>query len=147
MRIMGAFGLAADVARRERLLNFSVAFHPVKKDAETGVLPSANVQALLTRGGGAYEISQLAIRAEQSPLAESRVSLTDEVDPLGMPRAALDWRIAPEDDVQLRRALVLLGARAGSLGNRARLDTRRFVPVRLASLAGRSPPRNDAHGH
>lgn len=117
VRVLGALGLTADVALRERLLNFSVAFHdPVKKDAETGGLPSASVQALLTRGNGAYEISQLSIRAEQSPLAESRVSLIEDVDPLGMPRAALDWRISPEDDIQLRRAVVLLARELGAAG-------------------------------
>jgi len=116
VRVMGAFGLAADVARRERLLNFSAAFHPVKADAETGVLTSAQMQALVTRGTAGYQIAQLAIRAEQSPLAESRVTLTNDLDPLGMPRAALNWRIAPEDDVQLRRALVLLGGELGASG-------------------------------
>ena len=116
VRVMGAFGLAADVARRERLLNFSAAFHPVKADAETGVLTSAQMQALVTRGTAGYQVAQLAIRAEQSPLAESRVTLTNDLDPLGMPRAALDWRIAPEDDVQLRRALVLLGSELGASG-------------------------------
>jgi choline dehydrogenase-like flavoprotein len=116
VRVMGAFGLAADIARRERLLNFSAAFHPLKENAETGVLPSASVQALLTRGSGAYQAAQLAIRAEQSPLADSRVALSSEVDPLGMPRATLDWRIAPEDDVQMRRALVLLGRELGASG-------------------------------
>src|SRR5688572_15496802 len=114
VRVMGAFGLTADVARSERVLNFSAAFHPTKEDAETGVLPSASVQTLLTRGTGAYQAAQLAICAEQSPLAESRVSLTDDVDPLGMPRAALDWRIAAEDDIQLHRALVLLGRELGA---------------------------------
>jgi choline dehydrogenase-like flavoprotein len=112
--VMGAFGLAADVERSERLLNFSAAFHPTKEDAETGVLPSASVQALLTRGMGGYQVAQLAIRAEQSPLAESRVSLTDEVDALGMRRAALDWQISPEDDLRLHRALVLLGRELGA---------------------------------
>ncbi len=116
VRVMGAFGLAADVARRERLLNFSAAFHPVKADAETGVLTSAQMQALVTRGTAGYQVAQLAIRAEQSPLAESRVTLTNDLDPLGMPRAALNWRIAPEDDVQLRRALVLLGGELGASG-------------------------------
>ena len=116
VRVMGALGLAADVARREQLLNFSVAFHPIKEDAETGALPSASVQALLTRGNGGYQAAQLTIRAEQSPLAESRVSLTSDVDAVGMPRAALDWRIAPEDDVRLRRALELLGRELGAAG-------------------------------
>jgi choline dehydrogenase-like flavoprotein len=130
VRVMGAFGLTAEVARRERLLNFSAAFHPTKEDAETGVLRSENVQALLTRGRGAYQAAQLTIRTEQSPLAESRVSLSDEADPLGMPRAALDWRIAPEDDVQLHRALVLLGRELGASGiARAWIpgDSSRFV--------------------
>jgi choline dehydrogenase-like flavoprotein len=116
VRVMGALGLAADVARTERLLNFSVAFHPIKEDTETGALPSASVQALLTPGNDAYQTAQLSIRAEQSPLPESRVSLTSEVDPVGMPRAVLDWRIAPEDDVRLRRALVILGRELGAAG-------------------------------
>ena len=58
------------------------------------------------------------------------MTLTDEVDPLGMPRAALDWRIAPEDDVQLHRALVLLGRELGASGiARAWIpgDSSRFV--------------------
>src|SRR5688572_24267759 len=33
-----------------------------------------------------------------------------------MPRAALDWRIAPEDDVRLRRALEILGRELGAAG-------------------------------
>ena len=74
------------------------------------------MQALLTRGNGAFQAAQLTIRAEQSPLAESRVSLGSDVDALGMPRAVLDWRIAPEDNVQLRRALVLLGRELGASG-------------------------------
>jgi choline dehydrogenase-like flavoprotein len=130
VRVMGAFGLAPDIAHRERLLNFSAAFHPVKADAETGVLPSDAVQALLARGSGAFEVAQLAIRAEQSPRPESRVLLSGDVDPLGMPRAMLDWRIAQEDDIQLRRALVLLGSELGASGiARAWIpgDSSRFV--------------------
>ncbi len=34
----------------------------------------------------------LVIRAEQSPNPDSRIRLTDQVDALGLPRAALDWR-------------------------------------------------------
>lgn len=116
VRVMGALGLAADVARSERLLNFSAAFHPIKEGGETSVLPPASAQALLTRGRGAHQEAQLAIRAEQSPLADSRVLLTDEVDPLGMPRVAVDWRIAREDDLQLHRGLVILGRELGASG-------------------------------
>jgi len=87
------------------------------------------VQALVTRGS-AFQAKVLTVRAEQSPLRESRITLTDEVDALGMPRVALDWRIAPEDDVQIRRAMVVLGRDLGAAGI-ARLwvpgDARRFV--------------------
>jgi choline dehydrogenase-like flavoprotein len=133
--VIGAFGLAADIARSERLLNFSAAFHPVKPDAETGVIPSAQMQALVTRGSGGYLASQLAIRAEQSPLAESRVTLTDELDPLGMPRAALDWRIAPEDDVQLHRGLMILGRELGAAG-----IARAWIPGESSRFVWRPSP-------
>ncbi len=135
VRVMGAFGLTADVAHSERLLNFSAAFHPPAEKAETGVLPSATVQALLARGRGTYQTAQLTIRAEQSPLAESRVSLTDDVDPLGMPRAALDWRIAAEDDVQLHRAVVILGRELGASG-----IARAWIPGNSSRFVWRPSP-------
>ena len=47
-----------------------------------------------------------------------------------MPRVALDWRIAPEGDVQMRRAMMVLARELGAAGL-ARLrvpgDGRRFV--------------------
>ncbi|MDZ4372623.1 MAG: GMC family oxidoreductase, partial [Phenylobacterium sp.] len=39
----------------------------------------------------------LVIRGEQAPNPESRVLLTDQVDPLGVPRVALDWRMTELD--------------------------------------------------
>ena len=135
VRVMGAFGLAAEISRRERLLNFSAAFHPVKVDGETSALLPDTMQALLTRGNGAFQTAQLAIRAEQSPVAESRVSLSTDVDPLGMPRATLDWRIAPEDDVQMRRALVLLARELGASG-----IARAFIPGDSSRFRWRPSP-------
>ena len=84
----------------------------------------------MTRGHGEFQATQLTLRCEQSPLRDSRITLSDEVDALGMPRVALDWRIAPEDDVQMRRAMVVLGSELGAAGL-ARLwvpgDASRFV--------------------
>jgi len=42
----------------------------------------------------AYE---LHIVAEQKPKPENRVVLAEQTDPLGVPRAAVDWRIASDD--------------------------------------------------
>ena len=133
--ILGALGLSAAVSRRERLLNFSATIQtigaapPGAPKADSDVVPASVVQALVTRGS-AFEAKVLTVRAEQSPLRESRITLTDEVDTLGMPRVALDWRIAPEDDVQMRRAMVVLGRALGAAGI-ARLwvpgDASRFV--------------------
>jgi choline dehydrogenase-like flavoprotein len=114
--VLGALGLAPEVSRREKLLNFSATFQAASEKADTGVVSAAQAQVLLTRGRSQFLAAELSVRAEQSPLAESRVTLTDELDPVGMPRVALDWRIAPEDDVQMRRALMILGRELGATG-------------------------------
>jgi choline dehydrogenase-like flavoprotein len=82
------------------------------------------------RGPGEGAIGAMTLRCEQSPISDSRVTLSDELDPIGMPRAALDWRISPDDDVQMRRALVIFAnALAASGIGRAWIpgDTSRFV--------------------
>jgi choline dehydrogenase-like flavoprotein len=43
------------------------------------------------------ELCSLYLRAEQLPSRASRVTLTREVDALGMPRIQLDWRVAAAD--------------------------------------------------
>lgn len=40
---------------------------------------------------------RLGVQVEQPPRAESRVSLSSEVDALGMPRAKLDWRLGQRE--------------------------------------------------
>lgn len=48
----------------------------------------------------------LDLNAEQIPNPDSRVSLaTGEVDALGMPRLAIDWRTVPEDRAMIARGL------------------------------------------
>jgi choline dehydrogenase-like flavoprotein len=116
VRIMGAVALTAAVARREKLLNFAATLQPASETSATGRLPASTTQALVTRGRGAFQASELSIRAEQSPIPQSRVTLTEDLDAVGMPRVALDWRIAPEDDVMLRRGLVILARELGAAG-------------------------------
>jgi choline dehydrogenase-like flavoprotein len=145
VQMLGALGLAAAVSRRERLLNFSATF--LGADAlqpsspatpGTNRVPSATAQALVTRGQGGFGASLLTVRAEQSPLRDSRITLTDDLDALGMPRAALDWRIAPEDDVQMRRAIVLLARELGAAG---------LARLRVPGDATRFVWRQDPGGH
>lgn len=53
---------------------------------------------------GSLEVA-LLVRAEQAPNPDSRVTLTGERDPTGVPRVALDWRLS-EIDVRSVRVLV-----------------------------------------
>jgi choline dehydrogenase-like flavoprotein len=122
VEILGALGLSAETARREKLLNFSATFQgpgagrPASGKAQSEVLPASTAQTLLMRGGGEFGAQELTVRSEQSPFRESRITLTEELDPLGMPRVALDWKIAPEDDVRMRRAMVILAGELGAAG-------------------------------
>jgi choline dehydrogenase-like flavoprotein len=139
--MMGAVGLAAAVSKRERLLNFSATFTGTTNipegapKADSDVVPPATAQALITRGNGRFDAARMTIRAEQSPMRDCRITLTDEVDALGMPRVALDWRITDEDDVQMRRALVVLGRELGAAG-----IARLWVPGDASRFAWRQDP-------
>jgi choline dehydrogenase-like flavoprotein len=135
VRTMGALGLAADVARREKLLNFSVQFQSASAKSRAGPLSREMVQRLVVRGRGEFRVSEFSVRAEQSPIAESRVTLTDQRDALGMPRVALDWRIAPEDDVQMRRGLIILANELAASG-----IARAWVPGDASRFVWRQMP-------
>ncbi|MFI4928172.1 MAG: GMC oxidoreductase, partial [Burkholderiales bacterium] len=50
----------------------------------------------------------LEMHAEQAPRRESRVTLTDSVDALGVPRLRVDWRYDPQDIASVRRMLDLI---------------------------------------
>ncbi|MEO6081365.1 MAG: GMC family oxidoreductase [Steroidobacteraceae bacterium] len=52
----------------------------------------------------------LLIRAEQAPNPLSRVILTDQIDPLGMPRLALDWRLTGLDINSVAGLVEVLGS-------------------------------------
>ena len=122
VEMLGALGLAAEMSRREKLLNFSATFQgtgagragPAKP--QSAVLPASTAQALVTHGDGDVSATELTVRSEQSPFRESRITLAEELDALGMPRVALDWRIDPEDDVRMRRAMVILARELGAAG-------------------------------
>jgi choline dehydrogenase-like flavoprotein len=55
-------------------------------------------------------IYSLDFHAEQHPNPESRVTLSEELDALGMPRIHIDWRYTAADVDTCRRAVALLAA-------------------------------------
>src|SRR3546814_4591343 len=51
----------------------------------------------------------LLIRAEQSPNPDSRVTLGSQIDPLGVRRVNLDWRLSPLDKRSVAGLVLALG--------------------------------------
>jgi choline dehydrogenase-like flavoprotein len=58
----------------------------------------------------------LLVRGEQAPNRDSRVTLTREVDALGMPRVALDWRLSEIDKRSVGVLVETLGSELRRLG-------------------------------
>ncbi len=50
----------------------------------------------------------LDVNAEQTPNFDSRVHLSDQLDPLGVPRLHVDWRTTDQDRDMVARALPLI---------------------------------------
>jgi len=61
----------------------------------------------------------LEVHGEQTPNYESRISLIDEKDALGVPRVRIDWRYLSQDVDSVRRTLRILGEeiKASGIGN------------------------------
>jgi choline dehydrogenase-like flavoprotein len=66
----------------------------------------------------------LEMHAEQIPRADSRVTLTDKVDALGMPQLRIAWRYSPEDVASVRGTLDLIATELERAGA-GRLEYRR----------------------
>jgi choline dehydrogenase-like flavoprotein len=117
VRLLGSLGLSPAVSHREKLLSFTAQLHREEVTADDmGPVAPASVHMLVTRGKSGFLAGRLTIRSEQSPFADSRVTLIDERDALGMPRAALDWRIAPDDYVKVHRAMVIVARELAAAG-------------------------------
>ncbi len=67
-------------------------------------------------GGGKRDVFSLFMRAEQAPNRDSRVTLSDELDPLGLPRARLDWRLGELDLASITRSVRALARAFGAAG-------------------------------
>jgi choline dehydrogenase-like flavoprotein len=67
-------------------------------------------------GSAPLEALALTTRLEPVPNPESRVSLTRDRDPLGIPRVQLDWRLTRQDKDSLIRTLEITGAALARAG-------------------------------
>lgn len=118
IEIVGCFTLAASLREQEQLLGLAATLDLAPFDnTDTGVLSPSSVKALMARANSADpSLLTLTLRCEQSPIANSRVTLGSELDALGLPRIVLDWRIAPEDNERLYKATSWLARSFASAG-------------------------------
>ena len=63
-----------------------------------------------------HQAFQMTIRLEQAPNPLSRVTLSEEKDELGVPRAALHWALTPLEKRSMRKIYEIIGQQAGATG-------------------------------
>jgi choline dehydrogenase-like flavoprotein len=114
--------LSDQLQRQHQLLNGAafLRFQPVE-DAPDRVQQLARTLSALERIAGRSSSSpplyaRVGIQAEQSPNPESRVTLIDETDELGMRHARLDWRLSARDIESARRTMEVIALELGRRG-------------------------------
>lgn len=116
-------------------------FAGIAKDLRGGKLPStdfsnklwsvmtdldsvfAGVYKRISRGKGGRNIPALYVRAETAPNRDSRISLGNELDKLGLPKIKADWQLTDFDKHSIRISLNRIAEEFGRLNlGRIQLD-------------------------
>lgn len=125
--VRGVLVTAEQLMRNEQTLRFSASLDRVEEDpyVDRDSEPERRAEGIgrnlgaveqgLT-GGGRRHLFSLFMRAEQAPNRDSRVTLSDELDPLGLPRARLDWRLGELDRASVTRSVRALARAFGAAG-------------------------------
>ncbi|MDQ1535067.1 MAG: hypothetical protein QOF28_2828 [Actinomycetota bacterium] len=83
----------------------------------TGKIASSDVADVLRATEGGSSVPYLLfLRGEPEPNPDSRVTLTDQRDALGVPRVDLHWQLGPDDRARYRKAINLLAQQFGFAG-------------------------------
>ena len=148
--VRAALRTSEALQRRERLLNAVFVFDPIGAEEAPELAPE--VMALATDvlqlaeghpdpANGSNFVGALRAEIEQIPDPENRVTLTDERDALGMPRAALRWTIGEQDEASLQGSVRALVRSLGS-----RLRARVHLPEEIGAIWEASVPSNHHMG-
>ncbi len=117
-RIQAMIALSPEVLEEEGLLDFTASIKEAAVEpGDTGDIYTDEVRSLLRVRQDDERIYQLHVRAEQTPLADSRVTLREsDLDALGMPRLDLRWQVSDDDKRRMRRAMEIVGAELAAAG-------------------------------
>jgi len=113
-RYKPTFSLSDDKIREHKLLNFSAQISNAFEDGYKGTganMYRPNFKAFAPDSEGAFYT--LAFRAEQSPNANSRVTLDKTKDAFGLRRAHLHWELQEADKQSLFRSIQLFAEELG----------------------------------
>ncbi|MGH9013693.1 MAG: FAD-dependent oxidoreductase, partial [Acidimicrobiia bacterium] len=126
--VWSAIALTGEARRRLGVLGFSATLHfegefvpgdvPLTHLASDvrGLAADVRTARLRRSRRPAATPATLYLRCEQSPNRDSRVVLGDERDALGLPRARLEWRLAPTDIGSAAATMALLSGEMGRTG-------------------------------
>lgn len=122
-KVQAVIGTTWKAQREARLPNFTVTFfdtwYQAQGTSQAVMDAAALIDGQLVRLDAATPAGrhlQCYFMVEQSPNPESRVSLLEERDPLGMPRVRLDWAYSNSDFAGLDRSIAFLRREFGRLG-------------------------------
>ncbi|MGH1345096.1 MAG: GMC oxidoreductase [Nannocystales bacterium] len=108
-----AISLPAAVREAEELVTMGATLEQINPDRvlgdEEGLQPD-QLRRFIRSMPPAVQLLRLDLRAEQRPKPDSRIMLSDELDPLGVPRVNVRWKVADEDIADVQRTLELWSA-------------------------------------
>jgi choline dehydrogenase-like flavoprotein len=132
LKIYSELAITEDVQTREKILNGTVSLAPLSfaRHARPAMEtwqdddPRKAAENMFANWGEAAEKAkeekgnierayQLSIRVEQAPNPNSRVTLSQEKDELGVPRANLHWELTHLDKYSVRRIFQIIGQQMG----------------------------------
>lgn len=67
-------------------------------------------------GNDEYDVFNITVRPEQVPNPDSRITLMNEVDALGMPKARVEWQLTEMEFRTMHKTLTAFASEAGRLG-------------------------------
>jgi choline dehydrogenase-like flavoprotein len=122
-RVRGAWATTGRLEREKQILRLGATLDRVaadpfapRGDDESRVRAFGEDVAAVARSldrSGEHELFALFVRAEQAPNPNSRVTLGNEVDALGIPKVRLNWRLSDLDRRSVGQALQAFASALG----------------------------------
>lgn len=114
-KAMGLLSLPDTLKRDEGLLDAVLMLRELgEEEPEETAASVASIAGELQPGG--VVLGEAFIVSEMAPNPESRITLTQENDAIGLPKVRLDWKLRDRDAQSMRRTLQLMGSALGADG-------------------------------